>query len=56
MRGCWGCSDLPNRYAVVVCGYAINKWKQGSDPLVPALQTAADFLGVTLDYLTGRDR
>jgi len=36
-------------------GAYFNKWKQGADPLVPTLAFAADYLGVTLDYLVGRD-
>lgn len=37
-------------------GAYFNNWKKGSDPLIPTLLVAADFLGVTLDYLVGRDR
>ena len=36
-------------------GAHLNKWKQGTDPLVPTLIAVADFLDVTLDYLVGRD-
>lgn len=37
-------------------GAHLNKWKQGADPLLPTLQVAADFLGVTIDYLVGREK
>jgi len=36
-------------------GAYFNNWKKGADPLIPTLVVAADFLGVTLDYLVGRD-
>jgi len=31
------------------------EWNKGSDPLVVSLIKAANYLGVTLDYLVGRD-
>jgi len=37
-------------------GAHLNKWKKGTDPLMATLIIAADFFGVTLDYLVGRDR
>lgn len=36
-------------------GAYFNKWKHGSDPVMPTLLVVADFLGITLDYLVGRD-
>lgn len=32
------------------------EWNKGSDPHVVSLIEAADYLGVTLDYLVGRER
>ena len=32
------------------------EWSKGSDPHVVSVTEAADYLGVTLDYLVGRDR
>lgn len=30
-------------------------WKQGAEPLLTSLETIAEYLGVTIDYLVGRD-
>jgi len=65
------CSPFYSRFIAVVeeCGYStyrlrkespikgahLNKWKKGTDPLMATLIIAAEFLGVTLDYLIGRE-
>jgi len=36
-------------------GAYFNNWKKGSDPLMPTLIIAAEYLDVTLDYLVGRE-
>lgn len=30
-------------------------WRKGTEPLLSSLETVAEYLGVTLDYLIGRD-
>ena len=40
-------SDIKDSY--------FTEWNKGSDPLVVSLIKAADYIGVTLDYLVGRD-
>jgi len=34
----------------------IQDWREGREPIMPTLITIADYLGITLDYLVGRDR
>lgn len=33
-----------------------HRWKNGSEPQIPTLIELADYFGITLDYLVGRDR
>ena len=65
------CPPFYDRFLAVMekCGYStyrlrkespikgahLNKWKKGTDPLMATLVIAADFFGVTLDYLVGRE-
>ena len=44
-----------NRDTAIKDSY-FTEWASGSDPRVSSLIEAADYLGVTLDYLVGRDR
>ncbi|MCL2847789.1 MAG: helix-turn-helix domain-containing protein [Firmicutes bacterium] len=40
----------------ILGGGHFGSWKKGCDPLIATLIPLADYLGVTLDYLVGRDR
>jgi len=51
-----GISTYRLRLESQIKGGHLDKWKNGSDPLIPTLITAAEYLDVTLDYLVGRER
>ena len=54
MKEC-GVSTYRLRLDSAISGRHLTKWKQGADPLIVTLITAADFLKVTLDHLVGRE-